>query len=152
MLTRDPTIGYRKPRSCEPQGTKPKETVLAGAEGASEAFSLVTWVVFGAAVVLQHAGATDWRVVLYAILSLTVIRMLPVALGRGDGAEWRSSMGAIVIGGMAASTLLTLLVVPVAYTLIDDLQRAVVRTFASLAARLPQTRSGAELEGRSSAP
>ncbi len=57
-----------------------KEAILEGAEGAGEAFSLVTWVVFGAAVLLQHAGDTDWRVVLYAVLSLTVIRMLPVAL------------------------------------------------------------------------
>jgi NhaP-type Na+/H+ or K+/H+ antiporter len=31
-------------------------------------------------VVLQHAGGTDWRVVLYAVLSLTAVRMLPVAL------------------------------------------------------------------------
>ena len=57
-----------------------KETILAGAEGTGEVFSLVTWVVFGAAVVGQHGGMIDWRAVLYAILSLTVIRMLPVAL------------------------------------------------------------------------
>jgi NhaP-type Na+/H+ or K+/H+ antiporter len=59
---------------------KHKEAVLEGAEGAGEVFALVTWVVFGAAVVGHHAGTTDWQVVLYAVLSLTVIRMLPVAL------------------------------------------------------------------------
>jgi NhaP-type Na+/H+ or K+/H+ antiporter len=59
---------------------KHKEAVLEGAEGTGEVFSLLTWVVFGAAVLGQHAGDTDWRVVLYAVLSLTVIRMLPVAL------------------------------------------------------------------------
>ena len=57
-----------------------KETILEGAEGTGEVFSLVTWVVFGAAVVGQHGGTIDRRAVLYAILSLTVIRMLPVAL------------------------------------------------------------------------
>jgi NhaP-type Na+/H+ or K+/H+ antiporter len=55
-----------------------KQAVLEGAEGTGEAFSMMTWVVFGAAIVLQHPGTADWRVVLYAVLSLTVIRMLPV--------------------------------------------------------------------------
>jgi NhaP-type Na+/H+ or K+/H+ antiporter len=57
-----------------------KKEVLEGAEGTGEAFALMTWVVFGAAVVFQHAGTADWRVVLYAVLSLTVVRMLPVFL------------------------------------------------------------------------
>jgi len=55
-----------------------KKEVLEGAEGLGEGFSLITWVVFGAAVVLQHPGSIDGRVVLYAVLSLTVVRMLPV--------------------------------------------------------------------------
>jgi len=58
-----------------------KQAVLAGAEGTGEAFALVTWVIFGAAVVLQHPGSLDWRVAAYAVLSLTVVRMLPVFLG-----------------------------------------------------------------------
>jgi len=59
---------------------KHKQAVLEGAEGTGEAFSLLTWVVFGAAVVFQHPEAIDWRVALYAVLSLTVVRMLPVFL------------------------------------------------------------------------
>ncbi len=55
-----------------------KQVLLEGAEGAGEVFSLVTWVVFGAAVVGPHWGGIDWRVVAYAALSLTVVRMLPV--------------------------------------------------------------------------
>ena len=55
-----------------------KQAVLEGAEGTGEVFALITWVVFGAAVVGQHSGTTDWRVVAYAVLSLTVVRMLPV--------------------------------------------------------------------------
>jgi len=57
-----------------------KQAVLEGAEGTGEAFSLITWVVFGAAVVLQHPGVLDWKVAAYAVLSLTVVRMLPVFL------------------------------------------------------------------------
>jgi NhaP-type Na+/H+ or K+/H+ antiporter len=57
-----------------------KRAVLEGAEDAGEAFAMATWLAFGAAVVLQHPGSVDWRVVLYAVLSLTVIRMLPVFL------------------------------------------------------------------------
>jgi NhaP-type Na+/H+ or K+/H+ antiporter len=59
-----------------------KHDVLEGAEGAAEMMSLITWVVFGAAVVQQHSGmdVLDWRVVLYAVLSLTLIRMGPVFL------------------------------------------------------------------------
>jgi NhaP-type Na+/H+ or K+/H+ antiporter len=52
-----------------------KETILERAEGSSEVLALVTWVIFGAAVVAQYGGPTDWRVVLYAVLSLTVVRM-----------------------------------------------------------------------------
>jgi HAE1 family hydrophobic/amphiphilic exporter-1 len=77
--------------------------------------------------VLQ-AGPTRMRPVLMTAVS-TVFGLLPLALGQGDGSEWRSPMGLVAIGGLTASTLLTLLVVPVAYTLIDDLQTAVMRLF-----------------------
>ena len=59
---------------------KEKHDLLERAESVGEFFTLITWVVFGAAVVGQHSGieAYDWRVVVYAVLSLTIIRMLPV--------------------------------------------------------------------------
>ena len=44
---------------------------------------MITWVVFGAAVVGQSVDAFSWQVVLYAVLSLTVVRMLPVFLVLG---------------------------------------------------------------------
>jgi HAE1 family hydrophobic/amphiphilic exporter-1 len=49
-----------------------------------------------------------------------VFGMLPVAFGLGPGAEFRAPMARAVIGGIISSTLLTLVVVPVVYTLIDD--------------------------------
>ena len=57
-----------------------KHELLERAEGTSESLALLTWVVFGAAFVLQHPGNVDWRVALYAVLSLTVVRMLPIYL------------------------------------------------------------------------
>jgi len=47
--------------------------------------------------------------------------MLPMALGLGDGGEVQAPMGRAVIGGLITSTLLTLVVVPVLYSYIDNL-------------------------------
>lgn len=76
------------------------------------------------------AGPIRLRPVLMTTVS-TVFGMLPMAFGHGDGGEWRASIGLISIGGMTSSTLLTLLVVPVIYTLVDDVQRGLARAFAA---------------------
>ena len=49
----------------------------------------------------------------------TVLGLLPMALGLGQGSEMRTPMAITVIGGLLTSTLLTLLVVPVMYSLLD---------------------------------
>jgi HAE1 family hydrophobic/amphiphilic exporter-1 len=49
----------------------------------------------------------------------TALGLLPMALGLGEGAEIRTPMAVTVIGGLLVSTALTLIVVPVVYTLID---------------------------------
>jgi len=54
------------------------EELLESAEGIGDTFALLTWVLFGALVVGQAVGNFSWSPVLYAVLSLTVIRMLPV--------------------------------------------------------------------------
>jgi HAE1 family hydrophobic/amphiphilic exporter-1 len=59
----------------------------------------------------------------------TILGVLPVALGYSAGGEVRAGMGRATFGGMFASTLLTLFVVPVAYTLLDDLQEKLRRLF-----------------------
>ncbi len=64
------------------------------------------------------------RVRLRPILMTTaamVFGMLPLALGLGEGSEARAPMAHAVIGGVIASTLLTLLIVPVVFTYLDDL-------------------------------
>jgi HAE1 family hydrophobic/amphiphilic exporter-1 len=50
-----------------------------------------------------------------------VLGMLPSAVGTGAGSEGRQPMSIAIIGGLVSSTLLTLLVVPVVYSLIDPL-------------------------------
>jgi hydrophobe/amphiphile efflux-1 (HAE1) family protein len=65
------------------------------------------------------AGPIRLRPILMTTLA-TVFGMLPLALGIGPGAELRAAMARAVIGGLLSSTLLTLVVVPVVYTLIDD--------------------------------
>jgi HAE1 family hydrophobic/amphiphilic exporter-1 len=75
---------------------------------------------------VMEAGPTRMRPVLMTAAS-TIFGFLPLAIGQGDGSEWRSPMGLVGIGGLAVSTALTLLVVPIVYTLIDDAQGAVLR-------------------------
>jgi HAE1 family hydrophobic/amphiphilic exporter-1 len=69
---------------------------------------------------LLDAASIRLRPILMTTLAM-VFGMLPLAISTGEGAEQRSPMAHAVIGGVLASTLLTLLVVPVLYTLLDDL-------------------------------
>jgi hypothetical protein len=55
--------------------------------------------------------------------------MLPIAVGLGAGSEARAPMAIAVVGGLFMSTLLTLVVVPVVFTYMDDLQRLIVNLF-----------------------
>ncbi len=67
-----------------------------------------------------NAGQLRLRPVLMTAFS-TISGMIPVAFSTSDGAEFRNALGIIIIGGLGSSTMLTLLVVPVSYTLYDDL-------------------------------
>ena len=50
--------------------------------------------------------------------------MIPVALGRGEGAQFRAPLGVAVIGGTITSTLLTLFVIPTVYEIFDGWRAA----------------------------
>jgi HAE1 family hydrophobic/amphiphilic exporter-1 len=71
---------------------------------------------------LLAAGPTRLRPILMTTLAM-VFSMLPIALGTGAGSESRAPMAIAVIGGLTTSTILTLVVVPVVYTVLDDLRR-----------------------------
>jgi HAE1 family hydrophobic/amphiphilic exporter-1 len=63
---------------------------------------------------LMEAGAVRLRPILMTTFAM-IFGMLPVALALGEGGEQRAPMAVVVIGGLITSTLLTLVVVPVAY-------------------------------------
>jgi hypothetical protein len=63
-----------------------------------------------------------------------VAGMLPVALGWGGDSDFRAPMATAVIGGLATSTLLTLVVVPAVFTLFDDIERWLAPRAAKLLA------------------
>lgn len=71
---------------------------------------------------LARAGAVRLRPVLMTALA-TMLGLVPLALGLGEGSEFQAPMAAVVLFGLAVSTVLTLIVLPVVYSLFDDLGR-----------------------------
>jgi HAE1 family hydrophobic/amphiphilic exporter-1 len=69
---------------------------------------------------LVDAGQLRLRPIVMTTLAM-IFGMLPTALALGAGSEFRAPMAIAVIGGLITSTLLTLVVVPVAYTVLDDI-------------------------------
>ncbi len=69
---------------------------------------------------IMQANHVRLRPILMTTVML-VAGMIPIALGRGPGAASRASMAYVVVGGQALCLVLTLLVTPVAYSLLDDL-------------------------------
>ena len=68
---------------------------------------------------LIDAGQIRLRPIMMTTLAM-IFGMLPTALALGEGGEFRAPMARAVIGGLITSTLLTLIVVPVVYTFLDD--------------------------------
>ena len=76
---------------------------------------------------LLKAGPVRLRPIVMTTAAM-VFGMLPTALKIGEGAESRAPMAIAVIGGLITSTLLTLVVIPVVYTLVDDLENFFKKT------------------------
>ncbi|HEU4451944.1 MAG TPA: efflux RND transporter permease subunit [Longimicrobium sp.] len=68
---------------------------------------------------LVEAGRVRLRPIVMTTAAM-IFGMLPIAIGMGEGGGFRAPMARAVIGGLITSTLLTLVVVPVAYTYFDD--------------------------------
>ncbi|MCE5321690.1 efflux RND transporter permease subunit [bacterium] len=77
---------------------------------------------------LLEAGPTRLRPILMTTLAM-IGGMTPTALALSQGSESRSPMAIAVIGGLALSTLLTLIVIPVVFTIVDDAWKAFLRKF-----------------------
>jgi NhaP-type Na+/H+ or K+/H+ antiporter len=65
--------------------------LVLAAEGVGETLALVTWFMFGSLVIGQAFGSFSWEVVVYALLSLTVIRIVPIVLSLAGSGESISS-------------------------------------------------------------
>ncbi|HTG02304.1 MAG TPA: efflux RND transporter permease subunit [Nitrospirota bacterium] len=76
---------------------------------------------------LLKAGPVRLRPIIMTTAAM-VFGMLPTALKIGEGSESRAPMALAVIGGLITSTLLTLVVIPVVYTIVDDIETAARRT------------------------
>jgi HAE1 family hydrophobic/amphiphilic exporter-1 len=77
---------------------------------------------------LIEAGGRRLRPILMTAFA-TIFALLPLAVGLSEGAIIASELGTVVIGGLFSSTLLTLIVVPVAYIMLTPLHEAVMRLF-----------------------
>ena len=68
---------------------------------------------------VEVAGRTRLRPILMTTLA-TMLGLVPMALGIGEGAELQAPLARVVIGGLMASTLVTLVLVPSVYTLFEE--------------------------------
>lgn len=75
---------------------------------------------------LIESGVTRLRPIIMTSATM-IVSMLPIALSMGEGSEMKQSMAIVIIGGMVASTILSPIVIPVVYTLMDDLTRFVFK-------------------------
>ena len=75
-----------------------------------------------------EAGRARLRPILMTTFAL-VAGMIPVALGQGEGADFRAPLGRAVIGGVITSTVLTLLVIPTIYDILAGWRDALLRLF-----------------------
>ncbi|AZV56919.1 efflux RND transporter permease subunit [Clostridium sp. AWRP] len=75
---------------------------------------------------LIESGVTRLRPIIMTS-STMIVSMLPVALSMGEGSEMKQSMAIVIIGGMIASTILSPIVIPVVYTLMNDLTKVVFK-------------------------
>src|SRR4028119_2121220 len=88
---------------------------------------------------LIEAGAIRLRPILMTTFAL-IAGMIPVALGTGEGAQFRAPLGIAVIGGTITSTVLTLLVVPTIYEVLDRVRARTARLFGRRPAQHTQER------------
>jgi HAE1 family hydrophobic/amphiphilic exporter-1 len=77
---------------------------------------------------LIEAGAIRLRPILMTTFAL-IAGMIPVAFGGGEGAQFRAPLGVAIIGGVVTSTMLTLLVIPTFYEVMDEWRTALARRF-----------------------
>ena len=94
---------------------------------------------------LLEAGPTRLRPILMTTLAM-VGGMMPTAMALSEGSESRSPMAIAVIGGLIISTMLTLIVIPVVYTIVDDSWQGIMRLIAPKSAKREQSAAPMAIE------
>jgi HAE1 family hydrophobic/amphiphilic exporter-1 len=72
-------------------------------------------------VALMEGTMSRFRPILMTTLAM-VIAMIPIAIAKGAGAEWKNGLAWVLIGGLTSSMLLTLIIVPVTYLAVDTIK------------------------------
>lgn len=94
---------------------------------------------------LVQGGRTRVRPIVMTAIA-TMFALLPLVLGFSEGSIIASELGTVVVGGLFTSTFLTLIVVPVAYSLLDSLRNRLGGRHASDEASVQQDGHGSDLE------
>ncbi|MGC3946465.1 MAG: efflux RND transporter permease subunit [Chryseolinea sp.] len=89
---------------------------------------------------LIASGKDRLRPILMTTIAM-VIGMLPIALAKGAGSEWKNALAIVMIGGLISSLVLTVFIVPMVYLVVDTIKakfekKSIVRTFPELAHRV----------------
>lgn len=92
-----------------------------------------------------EAGRVRLRPILMTTFAL-IAGMIPVAIGSGEGADFRAPLGRAVIGGVVTSTLLTLLVIPTVYDVFCQIRDWALRKRTAAPAAVPQPAAAFEAE------
>ncbi|WP_088104237.1 efflux RND transporter permease subunit [Halalkalibacter urbisdiaboli] len=90
---------------------------------------------------IVEAGRSRLRPILMTTLT-TALAMVPLALGIGEGAEAQAPMGVVIIFGLSFSTVFTLVLIPVMYTMLDDFSNWLKKKRTSTFSRRKRQRTG----------
>jgi HAE1 family hydrophobic/amphiphilic exporter-1 len=85
-------------------------------------------------------GRTRLRPILMTTLT-TVLALVPMALGLGEGGEVQAPLARVVFGGLTSSTLITLILIPVVYATVKEWERAGIKEMAFARWRLANGRA-----------
>lgn len=70
---------------------------------------------------LLESVRTRMRPILMTTIAM-IIGMIPIAIAKGSGAEWKNGLAWVLIGGLTSSMFLTIVVVPMMYSTVDNLK------------------------------
>ena len=91
---------------------KQTHTLVMAGEGIAELLAMLTWVIFGAAVIGQAWSIMTWDIVLYSLLSLTVIRMLPILIAlTGSGVNFETKLFLSWFGPRGLASIVFMIIV-----------------------------------------